>query len=479
MFNSNFLIVLWQRKLLFIAVSIVVFSGIALGLLLWPKTYVANARVMVDTKPTDTLSGQPNLSAMNNNYLATQVEVIQSSRVAAKAITLLALEKSEGAKTRFEEARQGNQTFLQYYTDLLQRGLSVKPGRESNIIDISFRTGDPTFAANVANAFARSYIATNLELKLQPAKEFADWFENRVQPIRDKLKKTQREYSDVQRKAGITSADERLDVENARLQELSTQLVILQGQLNESEKRSKAVTRVTGAGDGNAAIFEVMSNPVVMQLKTDLGRLEAKYAELSPQLGKRHPQMIQIDSEITQTKQKITAEIATVTSSVDRQLDITRAREETLRSALASQKEKVLKIKRDRDELSVLARDLDNSQRTHDLVAARLTQTTLESQANMPSVVLLDEAVAPTTAASPRTTLGYTIATLLAPLIGLIAVLLYEALDKRVRSASDLEEATNSKVLCIVGDGRPSKTAAVLKTIASVFRPIKSLQLAR
>jgi chain length determinant protein EpsF len=485
MFTSKFLNALWQRKLLFILSSGAVFIGIVGSLYFWPKTYSATAKVLIDSKAIETVSGMPAQSQITTNFLTTQVDVVQSSRVANRAVELLKLDSSEAAKKRYDELNTGSQTFTQFYADQFQKSISVKPNRDSNVIDISFKNGDPAFAAQVANAFARAYISTNLELKVQPAKEFADWFETRIQGIRSNLKQTQRQHSDLQRKTGITSADERLDVENSRLQELSTQLVVLQGQLSDSERRVKSANSNTSSNAGKdqsdrSSISEVMGNPVVQALKADLARAQTKQAEMSESLGKKHPQMVRIEGEIEQIKTKLDRELDVATISVDKQLDINRGREITLRQSLAEQKEKVLKIKRDRDDLAVLGRELESAQRAHDLVAHRLTQTTLESQASLPSVVLLDEAVAPSQPISPKTSLGLMLAFILAPIVGLVSVLVHEALDKRVRSLRDLEDTcAGVRVLCIVGNGRPSRTMSVLNSLVSILRTNRSTALAR
>ena len=56
--------------------------------------------------------------------------------------------------------------------ELLTKNLDVKPSRESNVIQINYRSPDPRFAAGLANAFAQAYIATTLELRVDPAKQF-------------------------------------------------------------------------------------------------------------------------------------------------------------------------------------------------------------------------------------------------------------------------------------------------------------------
>jgi uncharacterized protein involved in exopolysaccharide biosynthesis len=67
--------------------------------------------------------------------------------------------------------------------DLLRRKLFVKPSKESNVISIGFSGVDPVFVAAAANAFAQAYVDVNLELKIEPAKQYADWFEGQARTL--------------------------------------------------------------------------------------------------------------------------------------------------------------------------------------------------------------------------------------------------------------------------------------------------------
>jgi len=108
-----------------------------------------------------------------------------------------------------------------WLADLLQKKLEVKPSRESNVISVSYKAVDPGFAAAVANAFTQAYIETNIELKVAPARQYAQWFGEQGKSLRDNLEKAQAKLSAYQQEHGIVAIDERLDNETAKLNELS------------------------------------------------------------------------------------------------------------------------------------------------------------------------------------------------------------------------------------------------------------------
>src|SRR6202040_76023 len=96
---------------------------------------------------------------------------------------------------------------------------------QSNVIEVSFSSSDPRFAMQVANAFAKAYVDTMLELRVEPAREAAAWFDEQLKGLRANLEDAQVKLTDNHQRQKIVSADERLDVENSRLATLSDEVV--------------------------------------------------------------------------------------------------------------------------------------------------------------------------------------------------------------------------------------------------------------
>ena len=81
-----------------------------------------------------------------------------------------------------------------------------------------------------------------------------------------------------EKRTGITSVDERLDYETAKLNETSSQLTSIQAATTDSRSKRTQSDRDT--------VAEVMQSPLINGLKSDIARLEAKLIEGSVNLGK-------------------------------------------------------------------------------------------------------------------------------------------------------------------------------------------------
>lgn len=454
---QQFLLILRARyKVALLAFLITVATTVAVSLLL-PKEYTTGAAIVVDVKSPDAVSGQMLQGLIAPGYMATQIDIINSDRVAKAVVKLLRMDESPAIQAQWQEATEGKGQLLDWLANLLQRKLDVKPSRESNVININYSGADPDFAAAVANAFAKAYIDVNLDLRLAPARQFATFFEEQTKAMRSKLEKAQEALSDYQQKNGITSADERVDFETAKLNETSSQLTGVQGQTTDSQSKRQNAKADT--------IAEVMQSPLINGLKSDIARLEAKLNESNVNLGKNHPQTHRTETELTTLKNQLDAETRKITSSIETTYQVSKQREGQLQSALAAQKAKVLILNKQRDELNVLRRDIESAQRAFEAVSMRASQTNLESQTNQTNISVLNPASAPSVPSKPRVLLNILVSIFLGTLLGVGLALMLELMNRRVRSADDLAEALNMPVL-----GSIASAAGMLKHAAKGAR---------
>lgn len=429
---SQFLAIIRARAKVFWAILIgVIVLGVGLSLA-WPKKYTAVATVVVDIKP-DPVSAMVYQSMMNPALMATQVDIIQSDRVARRVVRNLKLTENPEIRQEWQESGDQNSDIETWLVEVFQRDLDVKPSRESSVISVAYKARDPKFAAGLANAFVQAYVETSLDLRVDPAKQYSSFFDTRSKEARDTLEKAQARLSKFQNENGVINADERLDIETQRLNELSSQLVGIQALSSESSSRQGQV-----ASGSVEKLQEVTNNPLVGSLRVDLGRQEARLQELNSKLGDNNPQVIELKANIAELRQKIDAEIRRIGGGVGVTNTINKQREAQVRFELDAQRNKVLKMKQVRDEGSVIQRDIENAQRAYDTILARLTQTSLESQTTQSSVAVLAPATPPMLPSSPKLVLNTILAIFLGGLLALSTVLVMELRDRRLRSAADV-----------------------------------------
>jgi len=430
---QQFLLILRARYKAALLVFFITVAITTVVSLILPKQYTAGAALVVDVKSPDPLSGQMLQGMMAPGYMATQIDIINSDRVAKEVVRGLKLDQSPALRGQWQEDTKGEGELVDWIAQVLQRKLDVKPSRESNVININYTGADPKFTAAVANAFAQAYINVNLDLRLAPARQYATFFEDQTKAARAKLEEAQNAMSGYQQKNGITSADDRLDFESAKLNETSSQLTGVQGQTTDSQSKRQSSKADT--------ISDVMQSPLINGLKSDIARVEAKLNESSGNLGKNHPQTQRTEMELATLKAQLVSETKKITSSIDTSYQVGKQREQQLQAAVAAQKARVLVLNKQRDELNVLRRDIESAQRAFEAVSMRASQSNIESQTNQTNISVLNPATAPTDPSKPKVLLNILVSIFLGTLLGVGLALVLELKNRRVRSAEDLAVA--------------------------------------
>lgn len=441
------LLIVRLRWWIIVLAFLLVLAAAATFVAVVPKRYVSTVSVIVDTKTDPLLAAlAPNVGG---TYLATQVEIIRSDRVAAKVVKMLGLADDPAAVARWREKTNGRVSVESFFGEMLQGGLSVEGGRGSSILNVSFSAADPKFAAAAANAFARAYIDLGVELKVGPAREYASFFDERQKALRADLEAAQGRLSEFQKKKGILITNERLDQETSRLASLEAALDAAIAQSAETSSRVR--------NTGTESSFDVQQSGVVQGLKAELARAETKLNEISTTYGPNHPTRIQLDAQIAELKEQLAREMRRVSAATSNVNRITSQKISELRALVDAQKKTVLSMRAERDEASVILKDLETAQRAYEQVAQRRAQLSTESQAEQATARILSPAVEPLKPAFPDVLKVMGIAVLAGLALGVGVAVGWEIVDRRIRSASDMESAQGVPVLGVLGS-RPART---------------------
>ncbi len=446
---KQFLRIVWARKWLVLALLVLVSAGGIATTLLLPKQYTAESAIVVEMR-LDPVLGALAPSLALPSYMATQIDIIKSDRVASRVVKMLGVERSPSAVAQWRDETNAKIPLERYFANLLQRGMQVEPSRGSNVINVSFSARDAVFAQAAANAFAQAYMDISVELRVAPARQSAAFLDDQTKVLRNNLETAQAKLSKFQQDKGIVVSDERFDQENARYQALTAQLSAAQAE------RVEASTRQRNSGSESSP--DVLFSPAVQSLKGQLATSETKLTELSAIVGKNHPTRIQLEAQISELKQQIAAESRRVSGGTATLSRGSSQKVGELQALVDEQKKKLQTLRADRDLEAVFKRDVDTAQRAYESVSSRVGQFTLESQNNQANARLLSPAVEPLEPSRPKVLIGVLGSILGGLVVGVMAALGRELIDRRVRDPEDLMVMAGVPVLGVLrpeGSKRP------------------------
>jgi chain length determinant protein EpsF len=454
---GRFLIVLRARFGLIASITALAVIAAAVLSIAMPPRYYAEASAVLEQPALDSSVIAAGGSSAINFFLSTQRDVVASRNVALRVIESLGLERDPDKSRRllsgwnplstardwvlglFPGPDSGEPPLREWLSDRLLKGLSLSSGHDSRLLKVGFNSRNPEFSATVANAFMRAFLEVNVHLKAAPARTETAWLEGQLKDLRETLAQAENKLSDFQQKKGIVATDERIDYENVRLADLSTQLAGAQSDAYGAEARRQQL-RQFAAGKGGEVPADVVTSPVVMQLRQDIAQRQAKLSDMSREVGPNHPRYRAAAGELAQMRGQLATEMRSVAQGLASAGSVAGQREASLRGALEQQKAHLLGMKKDREAMAMLERDVDNAQRAYNGAVQRVSQARIESASERPNASVVDDATVPSRAAGPRLPLNLAIGGVLGIVFGLGLALQLESTYRLVRSEDDLVE---------------------------------------
>jgi polysaccharide biosynthesis transport protein len=450
----------WRAALTVWGVTLL--AVILLAALLMPPQYRASAEILIEQENSDPIAGValPE-SSMSSNRMATQVDIVRSARVMQRAIREIGIQNRPELRERWLSASGGQGDYEAWLVERLQKKTDVRPTRDSKVLYVSHDARDPKFAADFVNALVKAYIDTSLELRVERARQYNAFFDERALQLRDRLQQAQEKASEFQRRNDITN----LDVEQARLGELSSQVVALQAKSEEAQRRRRE------AASNPDRMEEVLKDPLVTSVATALAMEQQKLNQLESRLGDKHPQLVELRSTVEAMGTRLEAAKRRAAAGFEGGSNVYASQLAERTRALREQSEMVLQRKGVRDQARLLQNDVEAAQRAFDAVVARLNKTALEGSDMQANVSMLKVATPPSVTTSASAASVVAVGAVLGMLLALVAMLAIESRDRRLRDADDVRSVLNQNLLTVLQPRRPRGAHSRVRHLVGPSRP--------
>lgn len=437
----DYLEALRSRWRLVALTTLTVLAAVAIWTWTSPRQYSAAATLLFDTSRTDPVEtkGGGGGETKSAALLGTQADIIRSAFVAQRVVRNLGLDQNPEV---IEQYRNSGKTSIPLAEWLGRRlasssSLEILPTRNTNVLEVRYNSEDPDLAARMATAFAEAYVQTQLQLRVNPARVYSQWFETQIADARRRLESAQGRLTRFQQERGLVGAG-RFDVEQAHLAELSQQLTTAQA--DAAQARAQA-----GSNVGQSA--QAQQSGVVSALDGQIAAKSAALQQLRQTLGPNHPDIVAARAEVEELRARRGQAVGTAVAAVQTANAAAQARENNLQGLVAAQRERVLRLSGAQDQMAVLQRDVDTARAAYDAVTNRLNEVRLQSEIPLTNVSLLDRAVAPTMPYSPNVSMRLLLGLLIGLFSGVALAMVREWFNPRVRTIAGLEASTHVPVL--------------------------------
>lgn len=407
----------------------------------------------------------------NQDFYKTQYELLGSRTLARRVIDQLGLEvvpsTDPGLMTWVHDSTDFFKSWLALLTatdaatsdlgidaeliterqaeDVFLELLTVEPIRDSRLVRVYYESSNPAEAAEVVNAVAANFVALNLERRYEASAYAKQFLQDQLALARATLEDAEKRFVTYAREREIVNTDDRLEITLAKLREMNTQLVKVEGERIAAEAEYQELL-----ASGANGIAEVIGSELVQTLKERRSELEAEYRENLKVLKPKYPSMVQLREQITELNQQLDAEVSSIAASIKGRYEAKAREEAKLIQRIAELKEEVLTLQDRSTDYETLRREVQTSRELFDGLLQRMKEVGVAAGIGENNISVVDPALVPVKPYRPNPKLNLLLGLGLGLLAGLVLAFLLDALDDRLKSPEELETLTGIPVLALL-----------------------------
>jgi uncharacterized protein involved in exopolysaccharide biosynthesis len=426
-----------RRKLLYYPVLIVTALCI-LGAFLLPRKYTASTTIFVQQKGilNPLINYTMAVTMANEDKLRTFEQIIYSRMVIQALIDTLKL----GVNVTTEGERQA-------LIKAVQRNIETdRKGSES--FSLTYVDTDPERAQRAAQSLATLFIEANLQVENQQNDLAVHFFENKLEELRVKFEASQKELvSTMSERLGDMPAEAKTMYD--QLQTFEKRITDIDSRLNSYQSAMTTLRSFPEAlqdDEGKQTLYDLLRND--LPFGTDLRTLLTKYDDLSKRYTPKYPEVVKMETQLTELLQRMRSAVESeMVKQQNERWEVERRRTETVDRI----KQMNISARTDQDKESNygIYRNLYDEMKVK-LEQARTNRDLGSNSANQ--FIIIDPPVVPTEPSKPNRPMiiggGFGAGVIL----GLLAIILAEIFDTRLRTFRDVE-VYHKPVVAYIPDG--------------------------
>jgi len=335
-------------------------------------------------------------------------------------------------------------------TDMILANVELETGRMTNLMKINYLADNPAVAASMANGIADTFIEHNLDIRVKPYRDAAEWLSARLVEAKESVANTEKTLQQYREGKGIVSFDTQGNVITQQLQELITQLVQTEGKRQEAEIKYKQIASVINSPEHLATVPDIMNNLVIQGLRNEELGIKKQLSELSEKFGPKHPQVINAYSQLSMVQKNIISEARKMLNAAKTEFEIAGSREVSLRRSIEAQKQEVMALTQKAINFNVLAGESGSNKKFYELLLTKYQEASLSSGISISNIQIVDSAVIPGSPVKPKRGQNLLLA-LMVGLFGGVAVAFFiDYMDDTIKTAEDVDKKLGLAFLDVV-----------------------------
>jgi polysaccharide biosynthesis transport protein len=450
----DYLLILRKHQWLILSFLLAVVTIVTIATFRMQAVYVATARIEIDRENGSILpfQGMESYDYMMDleNYIETQSKILTSETLALQTI------RSTGIGTRPEYASPNGPSEALATGSLENQkrppelggflgSLSVKRVPNSRLMDVSFESTDPQFAARTVNEHIKNFQELNIRGRYDETTRATTWLRDELEELKIKVQESEDKRIAYERKNQIWTLDDKSNITTQRLADINRALTDAQ------QERMKKESLYQFAKAGNIAdVPQLRDSPVLQGLTQKRQAASEEYNDALSQYGPNFPRVQRLQAQLKDIDQLIQKENVNTLSRLETDYREARQREMMLTQALDDQKAEANVMAERMVEYNILKREAEANKALYDGLMTKLKEVGISAALQSSNIRVVDPAMIPTYPSRPAKARNIALAFLVGLVGGIGLALMREYLDNTVKTPDDIETLARLPSLAVV-----------------------------
>lgn len=450
--------------------------GIAILVFQMRDTYRPIARLEIDPPGTGIKTLQEiddSRASDNQDYLETQVQVLQSDSLAVSVMRALKLDHNpefvpsreiadwDRAQKNDKHAKPlpaGDRALLQEHFDLAERSplesrvleafrkrLAVNVIRNTRLVEVSFESHDPALAQLVTNALVTQFIDQNHRNRYTSTMEASEWLSAQLDDLQRKVEESNQAVADYQKRYGLIELDDH-DVPLGQLMnEVSRQLSDAQANRIEAEAYVRMLD--TGQSEELPILRDDQLYQNLMERYADaraqLTQARAVYGDENSNVKKLQDETTEFAAQVEAERQRMAARLRTSLAAAKTRERMMLHSRERLRAQMGDASSHLVEYRTLKNE-AIANAELYNT------LQARLKEAGIYAGLGSDNIHIVDLAPRLWNKTSPHRQLILAMGAIISCVFAVVFAFVRESLDNTIRTPDDIKDWVGLSSLAMI-----------------------------
>ena len=403
-------------------------------------------------------SNQPGAGYDEDDFLATQIKLIQSDSVLRPVAEQFHLLAAEGKSGRTPTAKEQ----LLSEAPVSLPGLKVTRPPDTYLLLISYRSPDPQQAADMANAIAKSYLFQTYDLRIRSSADLSSFMERQMDALKAKMERSSLALAQFEKDLDVVNPEERTNILATRLLQLNNDYTTAQA----DRIRAEAVWNTIKSGPLSDAAA-LSGSGQLTELTGALNQAQQRLALAKGTYGTSYPEYQKAASEVAEVEKQIDATRRRIASQAEEQYKESLNHEQLLKAAVAKTKAEWDQVNARSFQYQQLKQEADADRSLYDELITKVREANINQGFQNNNIRIADFARPSVSPVYPNIRHNLFMAFLISTLLALGAAVLWDRLDTTLRDPKEASRFLQTDVIATMPNDkvaahlpRPKLTAA-------------------